>query len=227
VAAGDSPTEADAVPALVLEDTWTTGPAVGVGVDVCPWARLERAPARWRGRAERIFSAQEQRDFEGSLAIPWAAREAVLKALGLPSVLGAPLAQMRVERAEEVDGLRYAPTGSALRVLQDRGLRITLRAWQLEEVAIVLALSEEPTSQLSGLCSIRAERVSGDLSVEARRTAQRAAETAANATGVSIQTGKWTGGRDRPPQWGGLPSAQISLSHDQGVVVGAALLPRR
>lgn len=224
VVEADSPEKTAPDRGLALTAIWETGPAVGVGVDICPWTRLREAPVRWRGRAERVFSEGELTDFHESLAIPWAAREAILKALGLASILGAPLAEMTLERGSDLTDLHYAPTGVARQQLEARGLNITLRAWLLEEAAIVVALSEDASSPGQGICSLRAERVEGDQSCQARLAAERAAETAARTAGTVVQTGVWSGGGGRAPMWSGLPEARVSLSHDQGLVAGAILL---
>lgn len=57
---------------------------VGIGVDVCEVARLERALTRHPRLRERLFTPLEQERPTVSLAARFAAKEAVAKALGSP-----------------------------------------------------------------------------------------------------------------------------------------------
>ena len=60
---------------------------VGVGIDLCEVARLEAALARTPELAERLFSPAERDRGGASLAARFAAKEALAKALGVPTGL--------------------------------------------------------------------------------------------------------------------------------------------
>jgi holo-[acyl-carrier protein] synthase len=83
----------------------TSGNVIGVGVDLCDVDRMRRVLARTPGFAERVFTADEQshcrarRDPAERFAARFAAKEAVLKAMGVG--LGAcALRDIEVVRAE-------------------------------------------------------------------------------------------------------------------------------
>ncbi|WP_353807358.1 holo-ACP synthase [Agromyces sp. SYSU T00194] len=59
----------------------------GIGVDVVDVARFERAITRTPGLRERLFTAGERERPVRSLAARFAAKEALIKALGGPDVL--------------------------------------------------------------------------------------------------------------------------------------------
>lgn len=224
VAAVDRDTTA-ASTAAVLRTTWRVSGAVGVGIDLCPYAHLERFARAWRGRAERIFSGLERRAFGDRLAIPWAAREAVLKALGLRSVLGAPLAEMTVARDGEDDRLVYAPTGVARATLESRGLHIELRTWIEEDAALVVAVASDDGDRRSAV-SLRVVPDEGRPSESARRAAEAALRSIGGDLLIPEGGESWGGGGSEAPRWLGRPAALVSLSHDGGrsaaVVVTAA-----
>lgn len=60
---------------------------VGIGVDVVDLARFERAMARTPGLRDRLFAESERERPVRSLAARFAAKEALIKALGGSSVL--------------------------------------------------------------------------------------------------------------------------------------------
>lgn len=70
---------------------------VGVGIDVCEVARLERALARTPGLRERLFTPAEAVLGAASLAARFAAKEALAKALGAPPGLAWTDAEIRRE----------------------------------------------------------------------------------------------------------------------------------
>jgi holo-[acyl-carrier protein] synthase len=57
---------------------------VGIGVDLVDTGRFERALARTPGIRERLFTEQERHLGGLSLAVRFAAKEAIAKALGAP-----------------------------------------------------------------------------------------------------------------------------------------------
>lgn len=77
----------------------TLGGVVGVGIDVVEVARIERAILRTERFAQRVFTATERsaadRGGTSSLAARFAAKEAVLKSLGL-GVFEVPLRDIEV-----------------------------------------------------------------------------------------------------------------------------------
>ena len=104
---------------------------VGVGVDLCDVDRLRRAVARTPGFVDRVYTADEQsycrraRDPAERFAVRFAAKEAVLKAMG--AGLGAcPLHDIEVARADS-----GAPSvvlhGAAASLAAERGVT----AWKL------------------------------------------------------------------------------------------------
>jgi phosphopantetheinyl transferase (holo-ACP synthase) len=210
----------------ILHTTWSVAGAVGVGVDVCPYARLERSAGAWRGRAKRIFSPEEHERFGDRLALPWAAREAVLKALSMPSVLGAPLREMTVSPTDDGAGLVYAPTGEARAALVARGLQVALRTWEHEGAAIVAAVASQHGAPTGTAC-LRVIPDGGKPSETARRAAEAALRSMADAVEAPRSGPSWEGGGDRPPQWLGQPEALVSVSHDAGQSAALVFTPER
>jgi holo-[acyl-carrier protein] synthase len=104
---------------------------VGVGVDLCDVDRVRQALARTHGFADRVYTASEQdyctraRDPAERFAARFAAKEAVLKALGA-GVGACPFSDIEVVRAES-----GAPSvvlhGAAARLAAERGVT----AWKL------------------------------------------------------------------------------------------------
>jgi holo-[acyl-carrier protein] synthase len=99
---------------------------VGVGVDVCDVERIRLAVRRTAGFADRVFTDAEQaycgqaRDPAQRLAARFAAKEAVLKALG--AGLGAcPLREIEVERAAS-GAPSLALHGAAADLARERGV---------------------------------------------------------------------------------------------------------
>ena len=104
---------------------------VGVGVDLCDVDRLRRAMARTQGLRDRIFTAAEQgycqrrRDPAERYAARFAAKEAVMKAMGVG--LGA-CALRDIEVVKATSGApSVALHGGAARLAAERGVT----AWQL------------------------------------------------------------------------------------------------
>ena len=208
-----------------LTEGWRSRGTTGIGIDVCPWARMNAAPERWRGRAERVFSPQELQEFQGELALPWAAREAVIKAFGMPSVLGAPLAEMNIRRSPVAGRLFYDPKGEARVQLQQSGQQLDLRWWTFAGVAVVLALRRDPDDPRGAFCSIRVTTKHGATSSGARAAAEQAARVAALEQQVAVRPGAWSGGKSRAPAWSGLPAGMFSVSHDGACAGAAVVLP--
>jgi holo-[acyl-carrier protein] synthase len=104
---------------------------LGVGVDLCEVERMRRAVARTPGFVERVFTARERdycvarRDPSERFAARFAAKEAVLKAMGV-GVGACALREIEVVRAESGQpGLLLH--GGAADLAADRGVA----AWHL------------------------------------------------------------------------------------------------
>lgn len=99
---------------------------VGVGIDLCPVSRMARAIERHGGRfEERVFTEEERRYCRGRgnaaehFAARFAAKEALLKALGVPP--GLSWHELEVQSAQ--DGApRLVLSGEAARAAAARGV---------------------------------------------------------------------------------------------------------
>ncbi|MGH9113418.1 MAG: holo-ACP synthase [Acidimicrobiales bacterium] len=104
---------------------------VGVGVDLCEVERMRRVVARTPGFVERVFTAAEQnycrarRDPAERFAARFAAKEAVLKAMGV-GVGACALREIEVVRAESGQPALVLH-GAAAALADDRGVT----AWHL------------------------------------------------------------------------------------------------
>ncbi len=121
---------------------------VGIGLDVCPIERMERASARHGQRfLARIFTAAEQsyaaeRSNAGEvLAARFAAKEAASKALGAPKGIGWHDVEVIPARAGE-QGPQLVLRGRALEVAQQRGIvRVLVSITHAGGVAAAVALA--------------------------------------------------------------------------------------
>jgi holo-[acyl-carrier protein] synthase len=102
------------------------GTVVGIGVDLCEVDRMRRSLARTPGLRRRLFTDAEQaycearRDPTERYAARFAAKEAVMKALGVG--LGAcPLREIEVVRSES-GAPSLALHGDAARLAGERGV---------------------------------------------------------------------------------------------------------
>jgi holo-[acyl-carrier protein] synthase len=121
---------------------------VGVGVDLCDVQRLRQAVARTHGFVDRVYTAAEQeycrraRDPAERFAVRFAAKEAVLKAMG--AGLGAcPLREIEVVRAGS-----GAPSvvlhGAAASLAAERGVtawKVSLTHTRTLAEAVAIALT--------------------------------------------------------------------------------------
>jgi holo-[acyl-carrier protein] synthase len=124
------------------------GNVVGLGVDLCEVERMRLVLGRTPGFADRTFTAAEQRycrrarDPAERFAVRFAAKEAVLKALG--AGLGAcPFTDIEVARADSgAPSLRLH--GAAAALAADRGVggwHISLTHTKTMAEAVVVALA--------------------------------------------------------------------------------------
>ncbi len=101
---------------------------VGVGLDLCLISRMEKAIARSGGRfAARVFTAEERRYCEGRaqpaqhFAARFAAKEAILKALGVPD--GLSWHELEVGQ-KPAGGPKVQLHGAAARAATERGVSV-------------------------------------------------------------------------------------------------------
>jgi holo-[acyl-carrier protein] synthase len=114
------------VPADPLPAFAPLGPVLGLGIDLCEIERLRRAMTRTPGMRNRIFTVDEQaycerkRDPAERYAARFAAKEAVMKAMGI-GLSGCAVRDIEVVRADS-----GAPSvllhASAARVAAERGV---------------------------------------------------------------------------------------------------------
>jgi phosphopantetheinyl transferase (holo-ACP synthase) len=211
------------------------GPLVGVGIDVLVRGRVSTR------LAERRFAVDEQRTFAEARDVPFAAREAVLKAVGGPGILGAPLRDMPV--AWEGGALVFRPGPRYRAVLDERGVRgvklIHVAARDDHVIVVGLAWAdgaEAPASVAWSLVPIMlgddslltpheraftATRPHPRASVATRHAARLAAKTL-GVTYVQV-----IGGGDDPPKLEGAPGVHLSLGHEDELAVAAVALASR
>ncbi|GAA3930334.1 holo-ACP synthase [Microbacterium soli] len=92
---------------------------IGTGIDLVDIARFERSIARTPRLLERLFTPAEQRLRPRSLAARYAAKEALIKALGGSD----GVYWSEIEIASEPSGRpRFALTGSTAAVVEERGI---------------------------------------------------------------------------------------------------------
>lgn len=196
------------------------GPLVGVGVDVVENGRVsERVAAR-------IFTDDERPRFDLRREIPFCAREAVLKAVGGPGVLGAPLSDMPI--AWVGARLRFVPGPKYRAIMASRGVldvRLTLHA-VLDDHTVVsaLALGDGPPARVrlawalhpvegatdEGLTALERERAGGrPPSLATRQAARRAGRLLLGETPFDV-----AGGRDEPPFVVSSATAFVALAHE-------------
>ncbi len=126
-------------------------PLAGIGVDMVEIARMERVMQRTPSFCAKVFTEEERAYCDASsrpathYAARFAAREAVLKALGLGFGNGVGVQDVSVGRAE--DGRPYAILrGGAKRAAQEQGIeQVALSLTHTHELAVAnaVALREE------------------------------------------------------------------------------------
>ena len=115
----------------------------GIGIDLLEIARLERALRRYPRLAERVFTSGE-REYAAArrrpgrhLAARFAAKEAVVKALGAPGGFG--LREVEV-RAGEPPQVRLA--GWAAELAERRNVSVSISLTHSREHAAAVAIAE-------------------------------------------------------------------------------------
>ena len=139
---------------------------VGVGVDAVSVARFRRLLERRPRFAVRCFTDTERADAGGSadraqsLAARFAAKEAVMKALGT-GIGGFALTDVEVRRTEGKDATRNAPylvlsgTAAQLAVAQGAG-RFHLSLTHTDDVAIAFVVAEQAGPAPDGAATVAA-----------------------------------------------------------------------
>jgi holo-[acyl-carrier protein] synthase len=129
---------------------------VGVGVDAVDVARFRRVLDRRPGFAARCFTESEQSDATRStdtvqsLAARFAAKEAVMKALGA-GIGSFPLTEVEVRRTSGRGATRNRPSlwlhGSAAELAGTQGAaRLHLSLTHTDDVAIAFVVAEQSAS---------------------------------------------------------------------------------
>jgi holo-[acyl-carrier protein] synthase len=142
-----------------LVDALPAGSLAGIGVDAVDVARFRLILARRPGFAARFFTDTEQADARRSpdptesLAARFAAKEAVMKALGT-GLGGFPLTDVEVRRAGGVGLTRHAPSlvlhRAAAAVAERRGVgpfHLSLTHTTGVAIAFVVAERSRPCSR--------------------------------------------------------------------------------
>jgi holo-[acyl-carrier protein] synthase len=120
------------VPADPLPPFPVHGPVLGLGIDLCEIERLREAMTRTPGMRNRIFTPDEQtycerkRDPAERYAARFAAKEAVMKAMGI-GLGGCAVRDIEVVRDEDSGAPAVLLHASAARVAAERGVA----AWLL------------------------------------------------------------------------------------------------
>lgn len=126
------------------------GEAVGLGIDIVEIARMERILDQSPSFAERVFT-QDERDYCNAKANPathfamrFAAREAVVKALGTGFAEGVGVRDVEVVRAKNGKPLAKLTGGALARASQMgvRELSLSLSYTHTEAVACAMAVTE-------------------------------------------------------------------------------------
>jgi len=119
------------------------GNVTGVGIDLLEVGRLERALERHPRLATRLFSDAEL-DYAGArprpvrhLAARFAAKEAVIKALGLSSPIGMSEIEVRAGEPPTV-----ALSGRAASAATEQGVEIRISLTHSRDFAAAVALAE-------------------------------------------------------------------------------------
>jgi holo-[acyl-carrier protein] synthase len=151
-ASASSATMATALRDALVVDVPLDGPVVGIGVDAVDVARFRQILARRPGFAARFFTDIEQADARRgpdpteSLAARFAAKEAVMKALGT-GLGGFALTEVEVRRGTGTGANAGAPSlvlhGSAVALAARCGAgRFHLSLTHTAEVAVAFVVAE-------------------------------------------------------------------------------------
>lgn len=208
------------------------GPLVGAGIDLVARGRVSQLVARGK------FSDAEVVAFAECLELPFAAREAVLKAVGGPGVLGAPLREMVF--TWDAGRLRFVPGPAYQRILDERGVAalhvVSIAAREDHVMVCAFASGQgEPTTIASAWALVPVDGAGADELTEAERTFARARpqplpsiatrRAARHALSLlAIEGAEVVGGGDTPPRLTGT-AAHLSLSHEREVACALVALP--
>ncbi|MCC6646221.1 MAG: 4'-phosphopantetheinyl transferase superfamily protein [Polyangiaceae bacterium] len=210
------------------------GPLSGVGVDVVSIGRVSARLARAK------FSAEEVERFRGRRELPFAAREAVLKAVGGPGILRAPLRDMVVEWS--AGALRLRPGPAYREVMRREGVasvRLAVLAVSPAHVVVTaLAARDGPPSRVRvAYATEPVPSAADDLDDDERAAclsrpdprASAAARMAAHAAGRLLFAGatlRVRAPRDRAPEALGAPTPTwLSLAHERDLAIALLAHP--
>lgn len=204
------------------------GPLHGIGVDVVTRGRVSARLARAK------FSDAEVERFRGRRELPFAAREATLKAVGGPGILRAPLRDMVVEW--ERGALALRPGAAYRRVMDAAGVSaVRLAALAISgDHVVVTALATRPgsptrvrlayaTSSVPAAEDDLDDRERAECASRPDPRASAAARVAAHAACFAL-TGE-TGARvhaprDEPPTLSSTSErAWLSLAHERDLAI--------
>lgn len=205
------------------------GPLHGVGVDIVSRGRVSARLATAK------FSEGEVELFRGLRELPFAAREAVLKAVGGPGILRAPLKQMVVEW--EGGSLALRPGDAYRRVMDAEGVSsVRLAVLAISELhvvvtALALRTGEPARARLSYATAVPPASLPDELDdIERAECLSRpdprtsaAARLAAHAAYRALADGEMArvrAPRDEPPRLAGTTApAWVSLAHERDLAV--------
>ncbi len=214
------------------------GPLHGVGVDVVSRGRVSARLARAK------FSEAELERFRGRRELPFAAREAVLKAVGGPGILRAPLREMVV--AWDRGALTLRPGEAYRQVMQREGVtaaRLAVLAISPAHVVVTsLATRAGPPVRARLAYATRGipvadadddldERERAECESRPDPRASIAARVAAHAACLALTgdaSARVHAPRDQRPALVGTPErVWLSLAHERDLAVAlvATLLP--
>ena len=207
----------------------------GVGIDVLARGRVSLR------LAERRYTERERAAFAEARDVPFAAREAVIKAVGGAGVLGAPLREIELAweggRLVLRPGPRYRDIMTAEGVASVRLFDIAARHDHV--IVGCLAASDAPPSRVRVAWALVAVDGADETTLSPEEAAfartrptprasiatRNAAHAAARALGLADP--RVIGGGDDPPRLAGVTGAHLSLAHEDHLAAALVALTAR
>ena len=188
-------------------------PAAGIGVDMLEISRMEQVIERRPSFLRRVFTEEERAYCERSArpaehyAARFAAREAVLKALGTGFAQGIGLKDVSVTRDPSTGRPRALLAGRAAQIAQEQGVReIALSISHTRDVAVANALAVTDDVRPAPPSRDEAARALATSFKEARAVLDELERVQEEALG------HLGGGSDRPPAADGPDSGPGPVS---------------